>query len=216
MARILRRMLWRAAKTLGLFRLSRRLTRKSLRILCYHGFSEGDEHVFRPLTFMRSETFRSRLSHLARHRYPILALGEAVRRLHDGTLPPGAAAITVDDGFSSSYRHAIPVLADFGFPATIYVTTYYCVKRSPVFRLAIQYMFWKTAAHELDLLGVGNLAGRVSLADPAERHRVAWDIIGYGETMCDEPGRERLAEPRPRADAKDVHQPAPRGPSARS
>ena len=194
MAGVLKRMLWHTAKALGLFRLSRRITRNGLRILCYHGFSEGDEHVFRPLTFMRSETFCRRLSHLARHRYPVLALGEAIRRLHDGTLPAGATAITIDDGFSSSYRQTIPALADFGFPATMYVTTYYCVKRNPIFRLAIQYMFWKTAAQELDLLGLGDLAGRVSLANQPEKDHVVHEIICYGESSCDEPGRERLAQ----------------------
>lgn len=38
----------RTMKALGLFALSRRLTKHKLRILCYHGISVADEHLFRP------------------------------------------------------------------------------------------------------------------------------------------------------------------------
>jgi peptidoglycan/xylan/chitin deacetylase (PgdA/CDA1 family) len=181
-----------AARTLGLFWLSRRLTARGLRILCYHGFSESDEHLFRPLTFIRSQTFRARLKYLVHNRYPVLPLGEAIRRSHDGSLPAGATVITIDDGFSSAYRHAIPALAEVGFPATIYMTTYQTMTRIPAFALAIRYMFWKTAVPEITLDGVGDLIGRAPLATPVARERTARDVISYGATLGDEYARDEV------------------------
>lgn len=75
------------AKYLGLFRLSRILTRRGLRILCYHGGALEDEHRFSPGTFMTQETFRRRMEHLIDHGYPVLGLEEALARMDDGTLP---------------------------------------------------------------------------------------------------------------------------------
>ena len=37
------------------------------------------------------------------------------------------------------------LLKEFGFTATVYVTTYYVQRNHPIYRLALQYMFWKTA-----------------------------------------------------------------------
>jgi hypothetical protein len=90
---------YHVCKWAGLFALARRLTPGGLRILCYHGFAVDDESEFRPGLFIRVETFRRRLAHLAAHRYPILSLDEAIDRLTRGTLPPNAVVITVDDGF---------------------------------------------------------------------------------------------------------------------
>ena len=82
---------YRAAKALGLFGVARALTRRKLRILAYHGAELADESRFSPTLFIRPETFAARLE-LLRREYPVLPLGEAVRRLKDGTLPPGSTA----------------------------------------------------------------------------------------------------------------------------
>jgi peptidoglycan/xylan/chitin deacetylase (PgdA/CDA1 family) len=38
----------------------------------------------------------------------------------------GAVALTFDDGFANFYEHALPVLAQYGFPATVFVVSGYC------------------------------------------------------------------------------------------
>jgi peptidoglycan/xylan/chitin deacetylase (PgdA/CDA1 family) len=55
--------------------------------------------------------------------FKVLPLGEAVRRLKAGTLPPAAAAITFDDGYADNFEVAWPILADHGIPATFFIAT---------------------------------------------------------------------------------------------
>jgi peptidoglycan/xylan/chitin deacetylase (PgdA/CDA1 family) len=143
--------LFGAAKGLGLFWLASHLTRRQLRILCYHSFSVEDEHEWEPILFMRAEKVRERFALLKKRGFPILSLDEAVRRLKDGTLPDLATVITLDDGFCATLTQGVPMFRDFGFAATVYVTSYHVKHADPIFRLAIQYMFWKGRGRELDL-----------------------------------------------------------------
>src|SRR5579872_7447027 len=142
--------LW-ASRGVGLFSLSRRATRKGLRILCYHGFGDNDETLFRPKLFIRTTSFEQRLQTLRSQGFKILGLEAALQAMRQGCLPDFATVITIDDGFYSTYERASQVLAKFQFPATVYVTTYYCQHQNPIFRLLVQYVFWKTVKQELDL-----------------------------------------------------------------
>jgi peptidoglycan/xylan/chitin deacetylase (PgdA/CDA1 family) len=190
------------SKWLGLFRLARSFSPPGLRILCYHGFAMGDEAGFRPKLFIRPGTFEKRLSFLSAEKFPVLYLGEALERLRAGTLPAGATVITIDDGFYSVLRCALPLLHEHSLPSTLYVTTYYCVKETPIFRLVVQYLFWKTRDSQLDLAGLApSLSGTARLDDPDENYRVTWEIIRYGETDLGEEGRVNLA----RALAERLH-----------
>jgi len=178
------------AKLAGLFALARCITRRGLRILCYHGFSFGDTERFMPMTFMRAETFRRRMERLARKRYPVLPLGEAVERLQDGSLPPCAVVLTFDDGAFSTWRLGTPVLREYKLPGTFYVSTYYSVKQTPVFRITVQYMFWKTRAAQVDLSGLElPVSGTHVLPDSA----LVWKIIEHGESSLDDVARCTLA-----------------------
>jgi peptidoglycan/xylan/chitin deacetylase (PgdA/CDA1 family) len=183
------------AKWTGLFHLARRLTPGGLTILCYHGVSMEEEHRFRPQMFITRPTFDRRLRYLANKRFPVLALADALDRLAQGTLPPGAAVITVDEGLYSFGRYWCERLEEFAFPVTVYVTSYYCIKQNPVFRLAVQYMFWKSRRGQLDLTGLDlPMSGRVSLEDESEKTRIMWQIIECAESRHGEPRRRDLAE----------------------
>jgi peptidoglycan/xylan/chitin deacetylase (PgdA/CDA1 family) len=134
-----------ASRALGLFRLVRDSGRRrqQLLILCYHGISIDDEHEWAPGLYMSQDAFASRLALLKRGRYVILPLADAVRRLHEGTLPARSVAITFDDGNFDFYSRAWPVLEMMGVPATVYLTTYYCDNNLPIFPLAVSYLMWK-------------------------------------------------------------------------
>jgi len=182
-----------AAKWLGLFHLSRFLMRRRLLILCYHGIALQDEADFRPMLFMREGLFRQRLETIKRYRFPVLPLQKALSDLRNGTMVSNGIVITIDDGFYNALSRAAPLLKKFDLPATLYLTSYYVEKGTPIFRLVVQYMLWKTQVTQLEPLGEpwGPDQG-VSLADERLRHAVTWKIIEYGETQCDEDGREDI------------------------
>jgi peptidoglycan/xylan/chitin deacetylase (PgdA/CDA1 family) len=181
-------------KWLGLFRLARFATRRGLRILCYHGFAFSDESDFRPKLFMRPETFQIRMRYLSRNEYPVVTLEEACVGLAKGNLSDCAVVITIDDGFFGVSRSAWPVLQMHSFPATVYITSYYAEKQNPVFRLAVQYMFWKTAHETLNSEELGlSLSGVLPLQPHDQKEKTMWEIIHFGESRLDERRRCALA-----------------------
>lgn len=187
---------YRVCKAVGLFALARRLTRTDLRILCYHGFVLEDEHRFRESLFVTREFFDRRMRYLHDNGYAVLPLGEAVRRLRAGTLPANAVAITIDDGFHSVHAVARDVLSRYGFPSTLYLTSYYFQKTTPVFRLAVDYMCWKSPRDTVDLSGLGIAALAEAGALPFTRDNREWasrQIYAHGAIELDEPGRVELS-----------------------
>jgi len=185
--------LYAGARAIGLFALSRSWTRHSLRIVCWHGTSLGEEETRFPGLFLSPDLLERRL--LALHRYPVLPLDEAVRGLAEGTLPPASVVLTFDDGFFGTLRHAWPALRRHGFPATLYVTSYHVEKRTPVFRLLVQWVFRSTRAPLLDLSALGlGMVGTLRLEPGAACDAAMWRIIRHAEQHLDEPERQALAD----------------------
>jgi len=121
-----------------------------LLILCYHGVSQDDEHLWRPNLYMEPGILRQRLEVLQRGKYNVLPLGQALSQLRAGELPPRSVVITFDDGMCDFYRCAYPLLKSYGFPVTVYQTTYYSHYQRPVFNLICSYMLWKCRGMALD------------------------------------------------------------------
>jgi peptidoglycan/xylan/chitin deacetylase (PgdA/CDA1 family) len=193
--RRLRRAGLRGAKWLGAFAVSRVLTRRGLRILCYHGFTMADEHEWNPGLFIRTDDFERRLQFLADSPYTVLPLDQALAAFDRGRLPSNTVVITIDDGFFSTYARALPQLARYAMPAVLYISTYYVENSSPVFNLAVSYLFWKTreAAFDLTALGVPDL-GRVDWAvlDDRARQAVVQAVVRRGETLRGQALRDAL------------------------
>ena len=191
----IKRIIYYASKWIGLFKLARHLTRRGLRIVCYHGFSLIDEDLYNPQTFLKTETFYKRLQFLSENGFQVIELDRALNLLEHGNLPPSSIVITIDDGFYSTYECAYPLLKKFSFPATIYITTYYAIKESPIFRLVIPYMFWKTKKKSFDITGLGlQRSGLIPMDKSHETNSVIKDIIRYGETQCNNEERSNIAK----------------------
>ena len=181
--RALKRATLHTLRALGAFEVCARATAGGLRILCYHGISLNDEHHFRGKLFMSPAVFRARMAWLAASPYRVLTLDEAVQRLNDDTLPDRAVVITFDDGWFGCHAHAFPTLAEFGLPATLYVTSYYSQQRRPVLNLAVDYLLWRGRGATLDAGRVDpGLEGTFDLSDPARRQEAAALIIPYADT----------------------------------
>lgn len=168
-----------AARALGLFRAAgaSRWRHDRLLILCYHGIALVDEQEWDPELYITAERFESRLRYLRDGGYAVLALGEAYARLKEGTLPPRAVTITFDDGAYDFQARAWPLLRRYGMPATLYLTTYYSERQTPVFPGFGAYMLWKAGV------------------PPAERARRLADLTAGNQTAsAKEEALRRLAE----------------------
>lgn len=149
---------------------------RRLLILGYHGFSTADEHLWDGGLYMRPETLRARFIALRDGGYRVLQLDEALRRMQSATLPPRAVALTFDDGAFDFLSQAVPLLREFGFPATVYLTTYYCQLRRPVFPTMLRYLLWRGRDQTLDMAGLAMSSESAPLATLEQRtaafHRI--------------------------------------------
>ena len=159
-------------KSMGVFQvLSRSDWRKNhLLILAYHGVSVDDEHVWNPDLYISPENFRSRMQALKDYGCNVLPLTDALQRLEDGTLPTCSVVLTFDDGASDFHSRAFPILREFGFPATVYLTSYYCNYNRPVFDTMCSYLLWKGRGRVADVNGLMNGIASLDLRSPA-----AWE-----------------------------------------
>lgn len=116
--------LLRLAKLCGAFALSRVLTRKSVRVLCYHGAWISDLPFRGDAMFIRPETFAARMAGLRRLGYEPVPLGEAVEMMK-GTKPVRGTpvVVTIDDGWYSTLSAMAPALQEHQIPATLYCHT---------------------------------------------------------------------------------------------
>jgi peptidoglycan/xylan/chitin deacetylase (PgdA/CDA1 family) len=150
-----------------------------LLILAYHGISLRDEHLWDPAMFLTPEKFARRLDLLERKGYSVVTLDEGLRRLAAGDLPPASVAITFDDGMYNFHRAALPILERFGFPATLYLTTFYSDFQEPVFDGLSSYMLWKSRTRKLDMEAITGARTVFNLADENQRTAARRAILDH-------------------------------------
>lgn len=167
----------RAGKASGLFTASNRLRTQRLLILCYHGFSIDDEHQWNPSLYIDTRTFRNRLEMLRSGGYRVLPLGEALHALYRNKLPPRSVVITIDDGSYDFYAYGYPMLREYGFPATVYASTFYCKFQAPVFDVACAYILWKSIGRTFDMTGLVPDGGEYAITDREAWRRIQVRII---------------------------------------
>jgi peptidoglycan/xylan/chitin deacetylase (PgdA/CDA1 family) len=101
-------------------RLARRQDGPRLCVVNYHRILE------RPDPLLESEpdiaTFRWQMDLLAGC-FNVMPLYDALCALDAGRLPPRTVCITFDDGYRSVHDLALPVLREYGLPATVFVTS---------------------------------------------------------------------------------------------
>jgi len=90
---------------------------QAIPILCYHRF--GTKAA--PLT-VTPAAFAAQMDYLARNGYTVVPLSRLAAFLSGREpLPQKTVAITIDDGYRSTYDVAYPILARHGFPATLFL-----------------------------------------------------------------------------------------------
>jgi peptidoglycan/xylan/chitin deacetylase (PgdA/CDA1 family) len=185
----------------GFFALAQRLTRKQARILCFHGGSVIDEHIYSPGLFTSPATFARRMQILARSGLPVVPLDEAVGLLETGSVDAGQTVITFDDGWKTTFDQLIPIARRHGFPVTVYVTTAAAEERREVFPVALGYLVWSSDVTRVTITGWPDLDGVFDLGSslPAEYDVPSWrreflaTVIAYADgAALDGEARGRL------------------------
>ena len=170
-----------SARRCGVFSLvqNSKWRRDRLLILAYHGIATDDEHLWKPALFLHPEDFRDRLRCIENAGCTVLPLREALRRLYANDLPERSVALTFDDGTYDFYEHAYPILKEFEFPATVYLTTFYVDYNRPVFDVIASYILWKCRGASLNMKTLTGHDVRYDLGNEATRAGALRALHGF-------------------------------------
>ncbi len=157
--------------------------RRRLLILCYHGVSLQDEHEWDPELFVTVDHLRRRFSLLRKAGCTVLPLGEAVCRLYEDKLPPRSVVLTFDDGGYNFFAAAAPLLEEFGYPATVYLTTYHCVHQRPILRLTLRYLLWCARRQVFEAGVLPGQDDRLDLQDVQKREQLAAKLLNEARVL---------------------------------
>ena len=95
-------------------------------ILTYHSLDSSGSVIS-----TSPEKFRRQMKNLSDASFKVVKLRDLVTRIRENReLPAKSVAITFDDGFQSVYDVALPVLKDYGYPATVFLVTSFCGKNN--------------------------------------------------------------------------------------
>jgi len=85
-------------------------------IFVYHRFDDSRH----PSTSITLEDFKKELLYLKNNGYRPVKISELYRMARKGKIPPKTVAITIDDGYKSTYK-AFKLLKEFNFPFTVFL-----------------------------------------------------------------------------------------------
>jgi peptidoglycan/xylan/chitin deacetylase (PgdA/CDA1 family) len=183
------------ADRLGVNWLRRRF-RQGIAVLMYHGLLPDDAGID-AWTMVRAAEFRRQMRYLEQRcdfvSMPDLLAAGSAGRLAAARSGKPRVMITFDDGYRSNYTLALPILAELGIPATVFVATGFVDTRDSFWYDKVILALQLSRTRSLDLrgaqLGVFDLP-----VSPAERR---WDaiqrVLSALKTLDLEP-REKLAE----------------------
>lgn len=90
-------------------------------ILIYHEVGPvwgGDAQMF-----VEPSVFRAQMQYLQENGFTTISLQDLYNHFSRGySLPPRPVVITFDDGYAGVYRHAWPIMREYGFRGTLFVT----------------------------------------------------------------------------------------------
>ncbi len=105
------------------FRTILDVARGEFRVLTYHSITDdliGDDNY--QMTTPK-ELFKEQMRYLNENSYSVIPCGEMIDNIKENKeMPPKTICITFDDGFKDNLTNAAPILARYGFRATIFLT----------------------------------------------------------------------------------------------
>lgn len=88
-------------------------------VLMYHSISDRQDFF----SVVSPEAFNKQMAYLAAKKREVISFVELVRRLRAHESLGGSIVLTFDDGYRDNYTTVFPLLKQYNFPATIFVTT---------------------------------------------------------------------------------------------
>ncbi len=154
-------------KATGAFAPFRFANRNKALVVTYHRFTQTEE----PLS-TSARAFNEQVAYLAEH-YRIVPLSDLAKYLSSGRrLPPGVAAITIDDGYSDAYEIAYPILRRYDVPAAIFVVTGFVDRTNWLWTDKLRYLALNAKGGVVEAT-VNHFGLPVALGDSASRLEVA-------------------------------------------
>lgn len=164
----------------------RRWLHRDLRILAYHrvlDIPDGTAFDFDlDLVSASAASFRNQMRLLKQRFHPV-GLREALTLLANGEpMPPGAVAVTFDDGYDDNYHVAFPILKECGIPATFFVSTGHIRSGKP---FAYDWLIYMLMRAPVDRLVMPEVDLDISLPRDRERRReLANDVLRHVKTCA--------------------------------
>ncbi len=170
----------------GAFDLIRLAQRRRALILTYHRFSGAEEEGK-----TSARQFAEQLEYLAAH-YQVVSLARMAELMSgQEPLPPGLAAITIDDGYDDAYTIAYPLLRRHGFPASLFVVTEFTDGRSWIWTDKARYLTQEAAPQWLTAQIEGSEL-RLELDGDAARREASERINSILKRLPDEVKEEAI------------------------
>jgi peptidoglycan/xylan/chitin deacetylase (PgdA/CDA1 family) len=157
---------------------------QAFQVLTYHRVN-NDRDPFFPA--VNTDVFEPRMAYIART-YQVLTVEELTERMGRGILPRNALAITFDDGYRDNLTHAAPILARYGLPATIFLTTGFIGTATALWydRLAMAFKLTKALSFDTPW------GETVSLASQDDRLRALEQTLVHLKRLPDDDLRRTL------------------------
>jgi peptidoglycan/xylan/chitin deacetylase (PgdA/CDA1 family) len=109
----------------------RHICRNRAVILGYHGVADCPREDDELMLQLPPAKLRAQLELMLSAGCRFMTVAELARRAAGRRPPPGAAAVSFDDGMRNVFTAALPILAELGIPATVYVPTDWLGGRNP-------------------------------------------------------------------------------------
>ncbi len=101
----------------------RTMARRRSVLLAYHGVAPRAPDLDPHNLSVTPAAFRRQVDLLIDAGFEIVTVADLAERADGGRPPPGLAALSFDDGMDNNHSVLLPILREYGIPATVYVTT---------------------------------------------------------------------------------------------
>lgn len=180
----------------GAMAVSRRLRRRQLLILTYHGVMPAERIGPMPLNrnVIDTDAFRWQMQSIGAS-FTCVGLSSALASFRSGRpLPPRPVAVTFDDGFANNLEFAYPILRSLGIPSTLFLTTGHVGGGArPLWTEWLTLVVTRTSQTTLTLHGEGRERSW-NLDDSGDRVRTAAELLREAKRLSADPRRQLLAD----------------------